>query len=174
MGRELLCERGRVAKHLRDLSYRGKAGERLVSLPRHDEVIEHRDPEDLTRPGETLGCVGCHEPRNTTSKPTAVPDTDVLSLDPPAEPQYEGGLSFVRTVQPVLDRYCIRCHGLEKTEAELNLLGTPTRRSHAGYELGFSIAYESLVGRRKLIAMAGNEAYNFGIPYKRSVPVSVL
>ena len=45
------------------------------------------------------------------------PDASLLmrtpaELTPPAGPAYEGGFSFVRTVQPVLDRHCIRCHGL--------------------------------------------------------------
>jgi hypothetical protein len=119
------------------------------------------------RPGETIGCVGCHESRHTTAGPAGVLARNVLALDPPAGPRYEGGLSFVRTVQPVLDRYCIRCHGLEKTEGHLDLLGTPTTRSHLGYELGFNVAYESLIGRPELIAVAGHETYNFGTPYRR-------
>jgi hypothetical protein len=98
-------------------------------------------------PGEVLGCVGCHEPRASTAPPSrgtllrgAVP------LEPPAGPQYPGGLSFERTVQPVLDRYCIRCHGLTQTAADLCLLGTPTG--------SFSLAYEALVGRDGLVALA--------------------
>ena len=31
-------------------------------------------------------------------------------------------MSFMRTVQPVLDRYCIKCHGLDKTEKKVNLI----------------------------------------------------
>jgi len=45
-----------------------------------------------------------------------------LDLTPPAGPQYAGGLSFMRTVQPVLDRYCIKCHGLEKMEKDVDLV----------------------------------------------------
>jgi hypothetical protein len=46
-------------------------------------------------------------------------------------------------VQPVLDRYCIRCHGLEGTPGEINLLGTPGE--------AFSASYASLVGREGLV-----------------------
>ena len=42
----------------------------------------------------------------------------------PVGPQYPGGFSFARHVQPVLDRYCIDCHGLDDTAGELDLLGT--------------------------------------------------
>ena len=61
-------------------------------------------------PGEIQSCVGCHENRNTS--PLAV-NTMALA-HPPAEiePWYgpERGFSFVREVQPVLDKYCIACH----------------------------------------------------------------
>lgn len=98
-------------------------------------------------PGETLGCVGCHESRASTATVSkGRPLGDAVPLDLPLGPRYAGGFSFVRTVQPVLDRYCIRCHGLEKKEADLSLLGTPTP--------GFNTAYESLVGREGLVALA--------------------
>lgn len=73
------------------------------------------------QPGENRSCVGCHEPAGTS------PLTDVIArntkrqpvdLTPPAGPQYAGGLSFMRTVQPVLDRYCIGCHGLGEGDTE--------------------------------------------------------
>lgn len=75
--------------------------------------------------GEVRSCVGCHEPSGTSpekasrSSPFWEPVND---LTPPAGPRYEGGLSFMRTVQPVLDRYCIKCHGLEKTAKDVNLV----------------------------------------------------
>jgi len=78
------------------------------------------------QPGEFAGCVGCHEPRTSTpvarqSKPSKTP----RPLTPPEGPRYEGGLSFAKTVQPVLDRYCIDCHGLGlKEKSKISLLGT--------------------------------------------------
>lgn len=71
------------------------------------------------QPGETRSCVGCHEPLGASPgkvdhrKYGKLP---LMDLTPPAGPQYKGGLSFMRTVQPVLDRYCIGCHGLDKVE----------------------------------------------------------
>ena len=41
-----------------------------------------------------------------------------VDLKPAAGPSYPGGLSFMRTVQPVLDRYCIKCHGLNEKKDE--------------------------------------------------------
>lgn len=76
--------------------------------------------------GERRGCVGCHA--ESLASP---PDSASLlmrkpaELTPPAGPAYEGGFSFVRTVQPVLDRYCIRCHGLGEGQPPngVNLVG---------------------------------------------------
>ncbi|MCF7954366.1 MAG: discoidin domain-containing protein [Phycisphaerae bacterium] len=80
-------------------------------------------------PGEKRSCIGCHE------QPGMSPDMKILAknarrqpvdLKPAAGPKYPGGMSFHRTVQPVLDRYCIECHGLEKSEAGVNLIGEAT------------------------------------------------
>jgi mono/diheme cytochrome c family protein len=99
------------------------------------------------QPGETLGCAGCHEPR-TSAPPvgTRVARPSVRPLDPPAGPRYPGGFSFARTVQPVLDRYCVGCHGAEKPAAKLSLVGTPAGR--------FNGAYENLTRRGGLVSVA--------------------
>ena len=66
-------------------------------------------------PGETVSCAGCHEPQNEVSfnKPSLaarrVP-TDIKPWHGPAR-----GFSFVREVQPVLDKYCVSCHDGAKT-----------------------------------------------------------
>jgi len=98
------------------------------------------------QPGETMSCVGCHEPRSSPPPPESLPHKmAICEIEPPAGPQYEGGFSFARTVQPVLDRYCIRCHGLDKKEANLDLLGTRTR---------YSQAHDSLTSRSGFVAIA--------------------
>ncbi|MDP6545419.1 MAG: discoidin domain-containing protein [Phycisphaerae bacterium] len=67
------------------------------------------------QPGENRSCVGCHEPEGSSPIVSAMAKLRRLrpvDLKPAAGPDYAGGLSFMRTVQPVLDRYCIKCHGL--------------------------------------------------------------
>jgi len=61
-------------------------------------------------PGEAVSCVGCHEDRNSAS-----PNRSTLALagEPsPIQPWYGPvrGFSWDREVQPVLDKYCVRCH----------------------------------------------------------------
>ncbi len=77
--------------------------------------------------GERRGCVGCHADSHATPPPDAkLLMRKPVELTPPAGPDYPGGFSFVRTVQPVLDRYCIRCHGLAEGSPSngVNLIGT--------------------------------------------------
>jgi len=79
------------------------------------------------RPGERRGCIGCHEPSNT-----AVPTQNVMALRrEPSEltPGPEGSrpFSYPRLVQPVLDRFCTRCHSPEAASqfAKPDLTGLP-------------------------------------------------
>jgi len=111
-------------------------------LDEHGMAVMTMRSQTWVRPGEVLGCVGCHEPRHTAALTTLPAGLQIRQLAPPAGPPYEDGFSFARTVQPVLDRYCIRCHGPDETAGGVNLLGTPTTRSHPGYEMGFNFAYE--------------------------------
>lgn len=62
-------------------------------------------------PGETLSCTGCHDRQNST--PPAAGTSLALSKPPAIIKPWRGpvrGFSFVREVQPVLDRYCVSCH----------------------------------------------------------------
>jgi hypothetical protein len=113
------------------------------------------------QPGETAGCVGCHEPRHVAPDHLVMPASMVVhELRPPAGPRYEGGLSFARTVQPVLDRYCVGCHGLDKTEAQVDLLGTleqvtfPRQQWPGPNKMTVSRAYRSLLTREGLVKVA--------------------
>lgn len=62
-------------------------------------------------PGETISCNGCHESTGSAarrSRPAAA-----MRLPDSIRPWYGStrGFSFRREVQPVLDRYCVSCHG---------------------------------------------------------------
>lgn len=112
------------------------------------------------QPGEMTGCVGCHESRES-APPDYGPDVfaEVASPAPPAGPHYPGGFSFMRSVQPVLDRYCIGCHGLQKTEGNLDLLGSRAVSAPDDYpkwppKIITCVSYESLLARPGLVSIA--------------------
>ena len=112
------------------------------------------------QPGEVAGCIGCHEPRTSSPamRASSVTAEVVHQLEPPAGPQYPGGLSFAKTVQPVLDRYCIDCHGLKETAGKINLLGTIDATAEhvakAYCQLLPSTAYTALTGDGRYVKLA--------------------
>jgi len=62
------------------------------------------------QPGQTLSCVGCHEPRNTAPRNRRSMATSREPSRITTGPEGSWPLRFDRLVQPVLDRSCIRCH----------------------------------------------------------------
>jgi len=91
-------------------------------------------------PGERQSCIGCHEGREQ-----APPNITPLALQrPPSKPEppawgNDGLIDFVRVVQPVFDRHCIKCHSGKDPKKGLDLSGDKTRY--------FNMAYNSLVDR---------------------------
>jgi formylglycine-generating enzyme required for sulfatase activity len=61
-------------------------------------------------PGETLSCVGCHEPPTdvTPSQVALAAVREVREVRPWRGPPR--GFDFAREVQPVLNRHCVACH----------------------------------------------------------------
>ena len=98
------------------------------------------------QPGENRSCVGCHEPEGSSPIVSAMAKLRRLTpvdLKPAAGPAYEGGLSFMRTVQPVLDRYCIKCHGLGEGK---DPKGEKIKLIHDG-QLTWPISYKEMFTR---------------------------
>ena len=93
-------------------------------------------------PGEKRGCVGCHELHSVAPERTTL--GAAFAREPSAiTPPPWGGASvgFPRFVQPVLDRYCGRCHqGEGKARKVLDLTDRP------GFSV-FSQPYVILTGR---------------------------
>ncbi|MDP6544334.1 MAG: SUMF1/EgtB/PvdO family nonheme iron enzyme [Phycisphaerae bacterium] len=67
-------------------------------------------------PGEVLSCIGCHEspndaPPNKVAQASLKPRQSIKRWYGPIR-----GFSFLREVQPVLDRYCVGCHDGKKKD----------------------------------------------------------
>ena len=76
----------------------------------------------IVRPGETTGCVGCHESRHS-----AAANRSALALRrPPRELEGFYGpprlYNYLVEVQPVFDKHCLRCHDYGKPGAKKVLL----------------------------------------------------
>ncbi|NQT41364.1 MAG: hypothetical protein HQ581_28000, partial [Planctomycetes bacterium] len=96
-------------------------------------------------PGETQGCVGCHEPRNTTPPVPSTQTPAAFGKRANRPEMYawtrDGVIDFVSVVQPVLDRYCVECHRGPTPDGGYDLSGDKTRL--------FNMAYDNLLGRSR-------------------------
>jgi hypothetical protein len=79
----------------------------------------------IVRPGETTGCIGCHENRRGTAPVT--PGLAALQRGPRELKPWYGPprrFSYLVEVQPALDRNCVECHDYGKPAGKkLNLAG---------------------------------------------------
>ncbi len=93
-------------------------------------------------PGETQSCTGCHENRRTAAAPlvTSSARRAPTPLTPPAWGN-AGVLDYVRVIQPVWDRNCVRCHSGANPPKGLSLSG--------GYTRFFNMSYDNLVLRSR-------------------------
>ncbi|MBI3920855.1 MAG: hypothetical protein HY318_05495 [Armatimonadetes bacterium] len=107
----------------------------FMAIDEHGQAVQRMRSYTHLMPGETQGCVGCHEPRHTTPKKRnglalRHPPRD---LEPPewgAEP-----FDYSRIVQPVLDRYCADCHGGAKPPKGVDLTGDKTDWFNVSYDV---------------------------------------
>ena len=102
--------------------------------------------------GERASCAGCHEDRRKSPQPVNYAAVKAHVPTPIPGPDAARGFNYVATVQPVWDRYCIRCHGLEKTGGNVNLTGTYLERETGRYpngKLRMGLSYDGLVRNPK-------------------------
>ncbi|NQT53570.1 hypothetical protein HQ576_16050, partial [bacterium] len=106
------------------------------------------------QPGQTLSCVGCHEPRSE-----AAPNVHAAAASQPptkitAGPEGTWPLRFDRLVQPVLDRHCVKCHkpgGDAKALAKLDLSPAKSYGALLAYgKLGDHVRRHYLLGRSEV------------------------
>jgi hypothetical protein len=120
------------------VAFRIPAGRRIFFQPLDEKgrAVQSMRSWVEAMPGERLTCVGCHE------SPLEAPPARQAALalrEEPASPRPWYGppraFGFVREVQPVLDRYCARCHNAQHKKG-LDFRGDKTN--------WFSLAYENL------------------------------
>lgn len=133
---------------LRDIS--------LHAVDAEGRTVRHMGSTMHVMPGETQGCVGCHETRGMTPPR---PQKTVLAMQrPPSVPTYpewteRGVLDFNTVVQPVLDAHCVECHSGNLPDGAIDLSNDRTNY--------FTMAYDTLLDRGQVhyvpIAGTGHE-----------------
>lgn len=126
----------------------------FVALDEQDMSIKRMQSFVTVQPGETTGCVGCHEQRTQTfphSGVTAlladkrrrpVPITPIDGLVTPPD--------YPRDIQPILDRHCAECHNPDRYEGRVDLTGD--------HQPQWSVSYYYL-RRFNLVADGRNQPY---------------
>ena len=113
----------------------------FVALDERDLSVKRMQSFVTVRPGETTGCVGCHEQR-TRNSPVArrlqAVRRDPSTIRPEAD--VPDVLDFPRDIQPILDEHCIRCHKPERRDGKVDLTGGRTGV--------YSQSYWTLIKRR--------------------------
>ncbi|MCR4414297.1 MAG: hypothetical protein NUV77_17910 [Thermoguttaceae bacterium] len=98
----------------------------FVALDEHNNSVKRMMSFLTVMPGETTSCVGCHEQRTHSPRSADRAVLAALRRGPsPIEP-IEGVpdvLDFVRDVQPILDRHCVRCHDPARRDGRVVLAG---------------------------------------------------
>ncbi len=75
------------------------------------------------QPGESVSCVGCHESKNSAPGANLIATLAMKAGIEKLKPFYgpARGFSFVKEVQPVLDRHCISCHNDRGEDADAKM-----------------------------------------------------
>jgi len=120
-------------------------------LDENGMMIQSMRSGTIVQPGEVTGCIGCHENRRTAPLP-AYTTMPIAMEKPPAKLTGWRGeqrlFSYMKEVQPVFDRSCVRCHDFGKPAGDrLNL--APDR------SLTFNTSYNELWRKSFLSAIGG-------------------
>ena len=87
----------------------------FVALDENDLAVKQMQSFVSVMPGETTGCTGCHEQRteNARMRPNLLATRRPASKIDPID-DVPDVMDFVRDVQPILDKHCVRCHNYDK------------------------------------------------------------
>lgn len=90
----------------------------FVALDENNNSVKRMQSFLMVSPGETTGCVGCHEHR-TRAPVNRGRNTLQAARRPPSRiapiPSIPEVFDFPRDIQPILDKHCLRCHDYEAT-----------------------------------------------------------
>ena len=110
----------------------------FIALDANGKEIQRMGSVTQITTGETAACIGCHENRLKPPKLGArrmdrmkLPPDNITPPPWGAEP-----VDYVKQVQPILDKYCVKCHSGAKAKKGVDLTGDKTRF--------FSMSYEAL------------------------------
>jgi hypothetical protein len=98
----------------------------FVALDEQGNSVKRMQSFLSVMPGETTGCVGCHEARTQAPHVTTRHTLQALARPPSRLTPIAGVpevFDFPRDIQPILDRHCVRCHDCGRRDGGVVLTG---------------------------------------------------
>ena len=123
----------------------------FVALDENEMSVKRMQSFVTVQPNETTSCVGCHEQRTQAPHFRSTSVLQAMQRRPSRISPHKNlpdVLDFPRDIQPILDRHCVKCHGHDRHDGDINLSGDRTPYYSTAYWTMFS---KSLVvdGRNK-------------------------
>jgi len=107
-------------------------------LDKEGKMLMTQGSDFHVMPGESRACIGCHEQRKGSGAPPTLHKLATAARKAPVKPRMpewgtNGIIEYEAVVQPVLDKYCVRCHKGAKPKGNLNLTGDRTTVYNMSY-----------------------------------------
>ncbi len=130
-------------------------------------AVQSMRSETYVQPGETLTCLGCHERRHQSARPSSIKPLAFQRAPSEITPEVDGTnpFNFPRLVQPVLDKNCVSCHQQNQDKAPDLRKGDFTRDKFHWYT-----SYRNLMGHAFHYGMPVQEGYDLWTPTSRTTP----
>lgn len=135
----------------------------FVALDDMGLAVKRMQSFTMVMPGETQGCVGCHEPRTAT--PALEDGGAFMALKrPPSRIEPVPGtpdvFDYRRDIQPIWDKHCVECHNAEDPSGRVVLTGDNNEWFTQSFCTLF--AYDQVSHTGTWSEIGNNPPYGFG------------
>lgn len=135
----------------------------FVALDENGLAVKRMQSYTMVMPGETQGCVGCHEPRTETISPDGG-NTLMAVMRPPSQIEPVAGVpevvDYPRDIQPIWNRHCVGCHNTEEPSGRVVLTDDRNEWFTQSYYALF--AYNQISDTRRYEEDGNHPPYGFG------------
>ena len=135
----------------------------FMLLDEKGRMVQSMRSWTMLQPGENASCIGCHEPPGQTPdfRASRAGGAPPLKLKRPdgVPPEQAKGFSFLREIQPILDRRCVACHSPAGNTNICDLTSAPVRdeRSKRQWTRSYvALTHARAHGQGERMAWSGN------------------